>query len=110
MQVYEPGNIRNVAVVGHGASGKTTLVDAIAFVAGSSRRHGAIKDGTTLTDTSPDEIERQHSIGLGLAWAEWNGTKINLIDTPGYLDFFGEAITGLPSGTRNRSVPSKVSP
>ena len=49
MQIYEPGNIRNVAVVGHGASGKTTLVDALAFVAGSSRRHGAIKDGTTLT-------------------------------------------------------------
>ncbi|HJS46754.1 MAG TPA: elongation factor G [Gemmatimonadales bacterium] len=95
MQVHESGSIRNVAVVGHGASGKTTLVDALAAVAGSSRRHGAIRDGTTLTDTSPDEIERQHSIGLGLAWAEWRGVKVNLIDCPGYLDFFGEAVTGL---------------
>ena len=93
MKVYGSSAIRNVAFVGHGGSGKTTLVDALAFVSGSSRRHGSIKDGTTLTDNSPDEIERKHSISLGLAYAEWMDTKINLLDTPGYLDFFGEVVT-----------------
>ena len=95
MKIYGPDAIRNVAVVGHGASGKTTLVDALAFVAGSSRRHGSIKDGTTLTDTSPDEIERKHSISLGVGIAEWMNVKVNLLDTPGYLDFFGEVVCGL---------------
>jgi elongation factor G len=95
MKVYGSNAIRNVAFVGHGASGKTTLVDALAFVSGSSRRHGSIRDGTTLTDYSPDEIQRQHSISLGLGYAEWLDTKINLIDTPGYLDYFGEVVTGL---------------
>jgi elongation factor G len=95
MKVYGSNAIRNVAFVGHGASGKTSLVDALAFVSGASRRHGSIKDGTTLTDYSPDEIERKHSISLGLGHAEWLDTKINLIDTPGYLDYFGEVVTGL---------------
>ena len=95
MKVYGSNAIRNVAFVGHGASGKTSLVDALAFVSGSTRRHGAIKDGTTLTDYSPDEIERKHSISLGLGYAEWLDTKLNLIDTPGYLDYFGEVVTGL---------------
>ena len=95
MKVYGSNAIRNVAFVGHGASGKTSLVDALAFVSGASRRHGSIKDGTTLTDYSPDEIERKHSINLGLGYAEWLDTKINLIDTPGYLDYFGEVVTGL---------------
>jgi elongation factor G len=95
MKVYGSNAIRNVAFVGHGGSGKTTLVDALAFVAGSSRRHGSIKDGTALTDYTPDEIDRKHSISLGLAYAEWLDTKINLIDTPGFLDFFGETISGL---------------
>jgi elongation factor G len=95
VKIYGPEAIRNVAFVGHGASGKTTLVDALAFVSGSTRRHGSIKDGTTLTDTSPDEIERKHSISLGVGFAEWMNTKINLLDTPGYLDFFGEVICGL---------------
>ena len=92
MKVYGSNAIRNVAFVGHGASGKTSLVDALAFVSGSSRRHGSIKDGTTLTDYSPDEIDRKHSINLGLGHAEWLDTKINLIDTPGYLDYFGEVV------------------
>ena len=95
MRVYGSNAIRNVAFVGHGACGKTSLVDALAFVSGASRRHGSIKDGTTLTDYSPDEIERKHSISLGLGYAEWLDTKINLIDTPGYLDYFGEVVTGL---------------
>ena len=95
MKIYGPDAIRNVAVVGHGASGKTTLVDALAFVSGSSRRHGSIKDGTTLTDTSPDEIDRKHSISLGVGIAEWMNVKVNLLDTPGYLDFFGEVVCGL---------------
>jgi len=95
MKVYDTPAIRNVAFVGHSASGKTTLVDALAFVAGSSRRHGTINEGTTLTDYTPDEIERKHSIGLGLGYAEWMDAKLNLIDAPGYLDFLGEATTAL---------------
>ncbi|HET7599108.1 MAG TPA: elongation factor G [Gemmatimonadales bacterium] len=95
MKAYGSNAIRNVAFVGHGGSGKTSLVDALAFVSGSSRRHGSIKDGTALTDYSPDEIERKHSISLGLAFAEWMDSKLNLIDTPGYLDYFGEVVTGL---------------
>src|SRR5256886_862241 len=94
MRVYKTPEIRNVAVVGHGASGKTSLVDALAFVAGTSKRHGAVKDGTALTDYTPDEIERKYSINLALAVAEWMETKLNLIDTPGYLDFTGEALAG----------------
>jgi elongation factor G len=95
VKVYTGDKIRNVAVVGHGASGKTTLVDALAFVAGSSSRHGSVQQGTALTDYTPDEIERQYSISLALAHAEWNGVKINLIDTPGYLDFIGDALAGI---------------
>jgi elongation factor G len=95
VKVYTGDAIRNVAVVGHGASGKTSLVDALAFVAGSSTRHGSVQQGTALTDYTPDEIERQYSISLALAHAEWKGTKVNLIDTPGYLDFIGDALAGM---------------
>lgn len=95
MREYKSEAIRNIAVVGHGASGKTTLVDALAFVSGASRRHGSIKDGTTLTDTSPEETAHGYSISLGVAHAEWRDTKLNLLDTPGYADFAGDAIAGL---------------
>jgi elongation factor G len=95
MREYRASEIRNIAVVGHGASGKTSLVDALAFVSGSSKRHGTVVDGTTLTDTAPEEIERGYSINLGCAHAEWMDTKINLLDTPGFLDFQGEAVAGL---------------
>src|SRR5690242_4994999 len=95
MREYKGSEIRNIAVVGHGASGKTSLVDALAFVSGSSKRHGSVKDGTALTDHAAEEIERGFSINLGVAYAEWQDTKINLIDTPGYLDFHGDAIAGL---------------
>jgi len=95
MREYTGSEIRNIAVVGHGGSGKTSLVDALAFVSGSSKRHGTITDGTTLTDTTPEEVSRGYSITLGCAHAEWMGAKINLLDTPGFLDFHGDAIAGL---------------
>jgi elongation factor G len=95
VRVYKTPEIRNVAVLGHGASGKTSLVDALAFVAGTSKRHGSVKDGTALTDYTADEIERKYSINLALAVAEWMETKVNLIDTPGYLDFTGDALAGV---------------
>jgi elongation factor G len=95
MREYLGSEIRNIAVVGHGASGKTSLVDALAFVSGSSKRHGSVPDGSSLTDTAPEELERGYSINLGCAYAEWMDTKINLLDTPGFLDFQGDAIAGL---------------
>jgi elongation factor G len=95
MREFTTGQLRNVAVVGHGASGKTSLVDALAFVAGSSKRHGSVKDGTALTDYTPDEIERKYSINLALAYAEWMDVKVNLLDAPGYLDFVGDAVAGI---------------
>jgi len=95
MREYRGSEIRNIAVVGHGASGKTSLVDALAFVSGSSKRHGSVKDGTALTDYSPEETERGFSINLGCAFAEWMDNKINLIDTPGFLDFQGDAVAGV---------------
>src|SRR2546429_6702388 len=100
MRVNKTPEIRNVAVVGHGASGKPSLVDALAFVAGTSKRHGSVKDGTALTDYTADEIERKYSINLALAVAEWLDTKLNFIDTPGYLDFTGEALAGLHGADR----------
>ncbi|HVE77477.1 MAG TPA: GTP-binding protein, partial [Gemmatimonadaceae bacterium] len=95
MREYGGRQIRNVAVVGHGASGKTTLVDALACVSGASKRHGSVRDGTALTDNAPEEIDRGYSINVGCAYAEWMDAKVNLLDTPGYLDFAGDAIAGL---------------
>jgi elongation factor G len=95
MREYRGSEIRNIAVVGHGASGKTSLVDALAFVSGASKRHGSVKDGTALTDYSAEETERGFSINLGVAYAEWMDAKINLIDTPGFLDFQGDAVAGV---------------
>src|ERR687889_621969 len=95
MREYRGSEIRNIAVVGHGASGKTSLVDALAFVSGSSKRHGTVGDGTTLTDSAPEEVERGYSINVGCAFAEWMDAKINLIDAPGFLDFQGDAIAAL---------------
>jgi elongation factor G len=95
MREYQSSEIRNVAVVGHGASGKTTLVDALAFAAGATRRHGSVRDGTALTDYSAEETERKHSVALGCACAEWMGSKLNFVDTPGFADFQGDAVAGL---------------
>lgn len=109
MRDYDSAGIRNIAVVGHGGSGKTSLVDALCFAAGSGKRHGTIREGTALTDHLPEEIERGYSIALGCAYAEWMESKINFVDTPGSLDFQGDALAGLAATDGALCVVSAVS-
>jgi elongation factor G len=91
MKVYSGSDIRNVAIVGHNDTGKTTLVSQLLFNAGAATRMGRVEDGTTTTDFDQDEIERKHSISAAIAFAEWKDTKINFIDTPGFGIFIMEA-------------------
>jgi elongation factor G len=93
--VYTTDRIRNVVVVGHGGAGKTTLIDACCHAAGSTRRSGSVDGGTALTMFSPEEIAHGVSMNASVAFAEWMDTKINFIDTPGYLDFVGETKAGV---------------
>jgi elongation factor G len=95
MKVYDAPNIRNVAVVGHGGCGKTSLVSALLFDAGAVNRIGRVDEGSTVTDFDPDEIERKISLLAALAFAEWKKTKLNLIDAPGYANFLSEARSAL---------------
>ena len=97
MKTYEGANIRNVAVVGHGHAGKTSLVSAMLFTAGASQRLGRVDDGTTVTDYDEEEVARQMSISAGLAVAEWGKTKINLVDVPGFNMFVHEAKMVMPA-------------
>ncbi|WP_066683271.1 elongation factor G [Christensenella intestinihominis] len=92
MKVYHPQDIFNIAVVGHGGEGKTTLVEAMLYDSGAIERMGRVEDGNTATDYDGEEVKRQISIGLALAPVEWKNKKINLIDAPGYFDFEGEAV------------------
>ena len=92
---YTTDRIRNVAVLGHGSSGKTSLVDALCFVAGTSKRHGSVDEDNALTMHTPEEHAHKISIQLTPAYAEHLDTKINLLDTPGYLDFTGEALSAV---------------
>ncbi len=95
MKVYEGANIRNVCFVGHGSSGKTSIVSGLLFAAGMVNRLGRVDDGTTVTDYDEEEIERKITITSSLAYAEWNKSKINLIDTPGYGFFIYDAKASL---------------
>jgi elongation factor G len=95
MKVYDAPNIRNVALVGHGGCGKTSLASALLFNGGAVNRLGRVEDGTTVTDFDPDEIERQISLQTALAYTEWNKTKINILDAPGYANFVAEARAAL---------------
>ncbi len=91
----EIGKIRNVGIVGHGGVGKTSLVEAMLFAAGAVTRLGRVEDGTTTTDFDPDEIKRKISINTSVAYGDWKGHRINLVDTPGYGDFIADARAGL---------------
>jgi elongation factor G len=91
----EPGKIRNVAVVGHRGTGKTSLVEALLFQAGATNRLGTVESGSTVGDWDDDEQRRQMSLSASICHLEWQGRKINLIDTPGDAGFQGDAIAAL---------------
>jgi elongation factor G len=93
MKQYLPDKIRNVGIIGSGTSGKTSLSEALLFKAGTINRQGSVTEGNTTSDYDPEEIKRGISIHSTLLPFEWKDTKINLIDTPGYIDFVAEAIS-----------------
>jgi len=95
MKVYQTGNIRNIAFIGHGSSGKTTLTEAMMYQTGVVGRMGKVETGTTLSDTDVDEVQRQISINTTLLPVQYNGVKINVLDTPGYADFVSEVVGAL---------------
>src|SRR5512140_1493888 len=95
MKVYDAPSIRNVALVGHTGSGKTQLASAMLADAGMVNRFGKVDDGTTVTDFDEEEIARKHTLSACLAYVEWNKQKINLIDTPGFGNFFSDTKSAL---------------
>ncbi|MCE5188937.1 MAG: elongation factor G [Eubacteriales bacterium] len=95
MKEYTAKDIRNIGVFGHGGEGKTTLTEAMLFNAGLLDRLGKVENGTTATDFDPEEISRGISINLALAPLEWKNTKVNVIDAPGFFDFYGEVTAAM---------------
>ena len=95
MKVYDTQHIRNIALVGHQGSGKTTLAEAMLYVSGAINRMGSIEEGNTVSDYHPSEIERQMSVFTSMLHTEWKEHKINILDTPGYLDFVAEVLAAL---------------
>jgi elongation factor G len=92
MKEYAPAQLRNVGLFSHGGAGKTTLTEALLYRAGAITRQGTVEDGNTTTDFDPDELRRQMSVSLGVAPLEWHNARVNLIDAPGYADFYGEVV------------------
>ncbi|MFZ1282335.1 MAG: GTP-binding protein, partial [Ignavibacteriaceae bacterium] len=90
MKEYGPESIRNIALIGHGGSGKTSLSEIILYTAGETNRIGNVLEGNTVSDYTSNEIEKQISISTSLMHIEWNGKKVNILDTPGYSDFIGD--------------------
>ncbi|MHB8600779.1 MAG: elongation factor G [Ktedonobacteraceae bacterium] len=95
MKVYRAEQIRNVALISHVGSGKTSLVDAALFDSGAVTRQGKVDEGSSISDYDPDELKRRMSLNAKVLPIEWNNTKINFIDTPGYADFAGEVKAAL---------------
>ncbi len=90
MKTYEAPNIRNVLLVGHGGAGKTSLLEAMLFTSGALTRMGRVEDGNTVSDFEPEEVKKGISVSLAMAPVEWEGTKVNVLDAPGYADFVGD--------------------
>ena len=95
MKDYPTEKIRNLVLLGHGGTGKTSFAEAALFVSGAINRLGKVDDGTTTSDFDPDEVKRKVSINASLLPVEWEGHKLNIIDAPGYADFIGDAYSGL---------------
>ncbi|MDL2257745.1 elongation factor G [Eubacteriales bacterium OttesenSCG-928-K08] len=95
MKEYTADKIRNIGIFGHGGEGKTTLTEAMLYNAGLLDRMGKVEDGSTTTDYDPEENKRMISIGAAIAPFEWNGTKVNIIDAPGFFDFYGEVVEAM---------------
>ena len=95
MKRYPADGIRNIAVAGHGGTGKTSLVEALLFAAKAVERLGRVEDGTTTTDFDPEEVRRKITVNVAIAPLEWKDAKLNLVDTPGYPDFIGEVVGAL---------------
>jgi elongation factor G len=92
---YSGEHIRNIGTAAHGGAGKTSLVEAMLYTMGATTRLGTVEQGNTVSDYNEDEIERQISISTSLLHGEWNKNKVNIIDTPGFFDFFGDVVSGL---------------
>ena len=90
MNVYTTDKIRNVVLLGHGGAGKTSLVEAMAYLSGITNRMGKISDGNTISDYDKEETKRLFSINTSVVPIIWDDVKINILDTPGYFDFVGE--------------------
>ena len=101
MKDYMVKDIRNIAVLGHGSEGKTTLVEAMLYAAGVIDRQGRVEDGNTVSDWDPEEIKRHISISASVAPIEIHSKKLNMIDVPGYFDFAGE-MPGTPASSTPR--------
>ncbi|MDP9389397.1 MAG: elongation factor G [Actinomycetota bacterium] len=95
MKSFPPTRIRNIALVGHGGAGKTTLAEALLFQSGALSRQGRVEDGTTTTDFDPEEVKRRISVSVALAPVQHDGYKLNVLDCPGYADFVGEVEAAL---------------
>ncbi|WBW49331.1 elongation factor G [Peptoniphilus equinus] len=95
MKVYKTDQVRNLALVGHSGSGKTNLTEAMLFQSGATQKLGNVSEKNTVSDFSKEEMERGTSIGTSIIPVEWRNTKVNIIDTPGYMDFVGEAYGAL---------------
>lgn len=108
MKTFPTANIRNVALVGHGGAGKTSLAEALLFAAGASNRLGRVEDGSTVTDFDPEEQRRQISVSLALAPFELGGHKVNVLDAPGYADFVGDVAAALQAADLAIFVVSAV--
>src|ERR1700689_2148178 len=94
---YHVTDIRNVALAGHGASGKTSLADALLFTTGATNRKGSVDDGTSNLDIDEEEKRRHFTIDCHLGHLAWTGKQVHLIDTPGYPDLLGNALSALPA-------------